>query len=458
MNLHGRMSTENKPFGFRSRRRRDSHRERRVAPDPKPEGSPQAIFRTAFLALLIVVSWFAERPRLAVAQATPATSTPTPVVSLVRLRQSYTIPGDVVAGHAFELYVVLENISAFDLEDVSVTFGLDPYGTGPEPIASSNVRRIGALRPAEQTSVYQRLRYANNVAGRQTLDLRFEYRYRTGDRWITRAEGAVVAIVVTPPTATPTPTTTPTATATATATPTPTITPTPTVAPPTPTRSPIPPSPTAIPTQLPESAPGPVATQTLRPESGPGGEGSTGSLGRATPAASKPVAPQPLVVVETYHASQMPVWSGWPFTLTLTLRNVGAADAYRILVEWNDASIVPLGSGVTRYLPSVPANTTTRLEGQFFVKERIALGLYEPKLRITYERADVSALTREETLYLLVAASPQGTSVPAGPLSASATPAPAPTREPTPKATPTPTPESWWLRLLRAIFGGGGSR
>jgi hypothetical protein len=170
------------------------------------------------------------------------------------------------------------------------------------------------------------------------------------------------------------------------------------------------------------------------------------------------VAPQPLVVVETYHASQMPVWSGWPFTLTLTLRNVGAADAYRILVEWNDASIVPLGSGVTRYLPSVPANTTTRLEGQFFVKERIALGLYEPKLRITYERADGSALTREETLYLLVAASPQGTSVPAGPLSASATPAPAPTREPTPTATPTPTPESWWLRLLRAIFGGGGSR
>jgi hypothetical protein len=165
---------------------------------------------------------------------------------------------------------------------------------------------------------------------------------------------------------------------------------------------------------------------------------------------------QPLVVVETYLASQMPVWSGQPFTLAVTLRNVGAADAYRVLIEWSDSSIVPLGAGATRYLPVIPANTATRLEGQFYAKERIAVGLYEPTLRITYERADGSASTREEKLYLLVAVAPTPTEPPPWRPQISPTPAVTPTRESSRPVTPTPTPapENWLLRLLRALFGG----
>ncbi|MBM4321397.1 MAG: hypothetical protein FJ125_16015, partial [Deltaproteobacteria bacterium] len=166
-------------------------------------GTFKALPRAAVLALLLVVAcWLAGRPLPAAAQTASPTTTATPVVSLVRLRQSYTIPAEVVAGNAFELYVVLENVSVYTLENVSVTFGLDPYGAGPEPVSSSNVTQAGSIRPGEQVRVYQRLRYAASVTGRQTLDLHFEYRYRADNHWITQAEGAVAAILVTPPTAT----------------------------------------------------------------------------------------------------------------------------------------------------------------------------------------------------------------------------------------------------------------
>lgn len=176
---------------------------------------------------------------------------------------------------------------------------------------------------------------------------------------------------------------------------------------------------------------------------------------------TRPAVPQPLVVVETYHTSQTPLAVGQPFSLAVTLRNIGAADAYRVLIEWSDASIVPLGSGMTRYIPSVPANTTTRLEGRFFVRERIAVGLYELALRITCERADGTVATRTEKLYFLIAAAPQGNGVSPAPPTVSAQPSqtviaqpsPTPTHKPVQPVSPTPTPEPWLLRLLRALFG-----
>ena len=75
-----------------------------------------------------------------------------------------------------------------------------------------------------------------------------------------------------------------------------------------------------------------------------------------------PATPEPLVVIESYATEPEPLTPGQPFTLTLRVLNVGAADAQRVMLtlgKQSDASksapIAPLGTGNVRYLPELKA-------------------------------------------------------------------------------------------------------
>ena len=84
--------------------------------------------------------------------------------------------------------------------------------------------------------------------------------------------------------------------------------------------------------------------------------------------------PEPLVVIESYVTEPEPLSPGQPFTLTLRVMNVGAADARRVMLtlgKQSDASksapIAPLGTGNVRYLPELGAGAQAEVVNQFIV-------------------------------------------------------------------------------------------
>ena len=96
-----------------------------------------------------------------------------------------------------------------------------------------------------------------------------------------------------------------------------------------------------------------------------------------------PATPEPLVVIESYVTEPEPLTPGKPFTLTLRVLNVGAADAQRVMLtlgKQGDASktapIAPLGTGNVRYLPELKAGTQAEVVNQFIVDGAAEAGVY----------------------------------------------------------------------------------
>ncbi|MCX6032871.1 MAG: hypothetical protein NT169_26745 [Chloroflexi bacterium] len=370
------------------------------------------------------------------------TSSPTAVpAAVLKLQRSYTIPEQVVAGATFQLFVVLENVGTLEADHIGVTFVPDQSEITPKPVNSTNARYILGLSPRETVLLAQDLQYDRRISGLQGVEIQIDVLYQRGGQQVRSSERVQIAVLVQAPPLTSTPTATATATASATASPTatpttpptatttatatlrplPSATPVVTTEPsPRPTEAPASPTPTAPPPATPTQAPV-VATATVTV---PPVAVKTAPASRGIPV---DLAASPLVVIESYTTAPSPLLPGLPFTLTLTLRNIGKGEAQTVLVTWQTAQIAPLGIGYVRQIPALAANTSAPITGRYYAEASMTAGAYKAPVQIVFEDSAGQGQERWEELNFIVGAPP-------------------------------PRSESLWQRLLRLLFGGGGSR
>ena len=127
-----------------------------------------------------------------------------------------------------------------------------------------------------------------------------------------------------------------------------------------------------------------------------------------------PVTPEPLVVIESYATEPEPLTPGQPFTLTLRVLNVGAADAQRVMLtlgKQSDASksapIAPLGTGNVRYLPELKAGAQAEVVSQFIVDGTADAGVYVMTVGLEFSGSGEKPITRDEQISLVVEVLPQ---------------------------------------------------
>jgi len=127
-----------------------------------------------------------------------------------------------------------------------------------------------------------------------------------------------------------------------------------------------------------------------------------------------PVTPEPLVVIESYATEPEPLTPGQPFTLTLRVLNVGAADAQRVMLtlgKQSDASksapIAPLGTGNVRYLPELKAGAQAAVVSQFIVDGTADAGVYVMTVGLEFSGSGEKPITRDEQISLVVEVLPQ---------------------------------------------------
>lgn len=115
-----------------------------------------------------------------------------------------------------------------------------------------------------------------------------------------------------------------------------------------------------------------------------------------TAAASEPARPAP----------------GDQLTLNLTLANVGAGEARRVVLRLGDDAgglkpFAPLGSSNVRFLPSLAPGATSVISHTLIVDGAAAGGTYPLKASLAYESAGGEAQTEDEVISLLVLVRPQ---------------------------------------------------
>ena len=124
--------------------------------------------------------------------------------------------------------------------------------------------------------------------------------------------------------------------------------------------------------------------------------------------------PEPLVVIESYVAEPEPLTPGQPFTLTLRVLNVGAADAQRVMLtlgKQGDASksapIAPLGTGNVRYLSELKAGAQADVVNQFIVDGTANAGVFVMTIGLEFSGSGEKPITRDEQISLVVKVLPQ---------------------------------------------------
>lgn len=124
--------------------------------------------------------------------------------------------------------------------------------------------------------------------------------------------------------------------------------------------------------------------------------------------------PEPLVVVQTYKVEPETLTPGQPFTLTLSVVNVGPVAARRVTLTLGgqtdfskSAPIAPLGSGNVRYLPAVEAGAAADVVTQFIVDGAASAGVYVLAVGFEYSGGGEKPLTRDEQVTLVVKVRPQ---------------------------------------------------
>ncbi len=378
------------------------------------------------LALCLNVAWTALSLRAQVADPAPTTTPQAVTLTIESLRIT---PGNVVAGDPFLVTFNVWNRTDVFIEQLALT--VSDLDADALLISSTGLKTIYYNRPGRGalTATELRLIYAAQAAGTRRLALRLEYAYYAAGRLVSGNQVETLSLQVAAPTATPT--RTPTATPTPTRTPSATATRRPSLAPPTvdyPATQIV-----LLQTVAAQARPAPILTPTLTP-----------TVALTSPPPPPPPQPRPLppargaVVIEFADAPSL-VIAQQTITLTLVVRNVGAAPIAGVVARFDTAAgaIVPIGQSTQWFLDAISAGGQQAMSGQFYVVGDGPLG--RARVTVTYEDAEGVHETTAEL------------NIPA----AQPTLAPQPTVSPTPTPRTAPPAEPWWLRLLRAIFGGG---
>jgi len=380
-------------------------------------------------ALLI---WAAPFVRPVRAQAATSTPTRTPQAVTLTVEGLKITPGVVVAGDPFFVAFSIWNRTDIFIEQLAVT--ASDLDTDALLSSSTGAKTTYYNRPGRGVlaAVELRLVYAGAAAGTRRMALRLEYAYFAAGRLVSASQVETLSLLVAAPTATPT--VTPTFTPTPTRTPSATPTRRPTLAPPT-VDYPA--------TQI-------VLLQTVAAQARPTAVPTPAVTPTATwpPPPLPPPQPRPLppsrggVVIEFEGAPQN-VEPGQVFTMTLVVSNVGPVEATAVIASFDTATsaIVPIGRSTQWFLDVIPPGGRQAMAGQFYVAADGPLG--RAQVRVEYD--DGSGEPREVAAEIYVPTI-RPTAVPS--------PIVALTPTPTPRGAPQPA-EPWWLRILRAIFGGG---
>jgi len=144
-------------------------------------------------------------------------------------------------------------------------------------------------------------------------------------------------------------------------------------------------------------------------------------------------APTPLLLLDSYRADSEALAPGQTFTLTVTLNNIGSADASDALVTFGTVSasapstgsgsdnsgstnnggetsttpsttFAPLGSGETSYIGTLPQGQKSSLSKDFIVNGSVKSGLYTLPVSVRYRDADGKSAQANFQLTLLVVA------------------------------------------------------
>lgn len=113
----------------------------------------------------------------------------------------------------------------------------------------------------------------------------------------------------------------------------------------------------------------------------------------------------PLLITEGYETIPARANPGAPFTLRITLRNVGNAEARRLRVIFGgkaELPFAPLGAGNVKYLPTVPVGQAVIIEQDFIMGGNVGGGAYLVPLTFEYDDPDGQPHTRSEQISLLV--------------------------------------------------------
>jgi len=124
----------------------------------------------------------------------------------------------------------------------------------------------------------------------------------------------------------------------------------------------------------------------------------------------KEPAAAPLPITESYESIPARANPGAPFTLRITLRNAGNAEARRLRVTIGGGAgmpFAPLGAGNVRYLDALPVGATAVIEQDFIVDGNATAGAYPVPLIFEYDDPDGQPHTRSEQISLLVEHPPQ---------------------------------------------------
>lgn len=378
------------------------------------------------LILAVCPAWVALAPS---AQAQPPT--PTPATAMLTIEELRVTPDVVVAGDPFAVTFNVWNRTGFFIEQLAVTIkdldadALLTSTTGAKTTYYNQPGR-GILAAIEL-----RLMYASTAAGARRLALGLDYIYYVGGQPISDRLTETLSVQVTVPTPTRTAAPTFTPTAAFTFTPTRTLTPTPTR------------RPTLAPPTVNYPATQTVLLQTMTAQARPA-PSMTPTATRQSPPPPPPPQPRPLppsrgvVVVEFADVPSLVV-AQQVITMTLVVRNVGALEISGVVARFDAApgAIVPIGRSTQWFLDAIPPGAQYAQAGQFYVASEGPLG--QAQVTVTYEDADGA---HETTAAINIPV---------------AQPAPVlqPTASPTPLSRGASPVEPWWLRLLRAIFGGG---
>lgn len=380
------------------------------------------------LALCLNVAWTALSLRAQVAD--PALTT-TPQAVTLSIENLKIVPGNVVAGDPFLVTFNVWNRTDVFIEQLALT--VSDLDVDALLISSTGLQTLYYNRPGRGalTATELRLVYAAQAAGTRRLALRLEYAYYAAGRLVSGSQVETLSLQVATPTATPT--VTPTPTPTPTRPPSATATRRPPFAPPTvdyPATQIV-----LLQTVAAQARPAAVLTPTLTP---------TVALTSPPPPPPPPPQPRPLpsargaVVIEFADAPSL-VIAQQTITLTLVVRNVGSEPIAGVVARFDTAAgaIIPIGQSTQWFLDAISAGGQQAMSGQFYVVGDGPLG--RARVTVTYEDADG---THETTAELNIPV-------------AQPTLAPQPTVSPMPTPRAAPPAEPWWLRLLRAIFGGG---
>jgi hypothetical protein len=358
---------------------------------------------------------------------------------MLTIPSTYTRPSPVVAGDGFDLFVVVRNVSAVELESIVVTYVVEA-SSGLTLADTTNVVSIPWLRPDSQATVSIHLRYMSFTRGVQLVPIIVNYAYWEGSVRLSGTTRTTALVEVVGPTSTPTSTSTATPTSTPSPTPTPTDTATPT------------PSPTD------------TATPTPTPDAGDLLDRPQGDFG--PPFGDEPGVGHALVLLESYEPVWVDLGGRSSFMLTLGLSNMGSGTASLVTVRLDSPDFIRTGGDnqgrgqVWFFSDSLEPGQRILSSSSYTFIGSGGDGLYTIPVSIEYRDTLGAERTQADQITLILDVWPAR--FPSPTLAVTQTP-PAtmsrPATSPTsagilPLQTPeAPLSEAWWLSLLRAILG-----